>query len=67
MMTAEEVKKAGTIEIKYVPIAEALALIHEIQEKKDNLGMEMTEWIEWGEDVVGRLCDMFDIKEEEVK
>jgi len=67
MMTAEEVKKAGTIEIKYVPITEAIELIQRIRTKKDSLGMEMVDWIEWGDEVIGMVCDLFDIEKPEVE
>ena len=50
----------ATITIHYT---EALALIQEIQAKKDTLDMEMVDWIDWSEEVIGMLCDMFDIEE----
>ncbi len=40
------------------------ALITEIERKRDELGMEMAEWIEWSIDIIESLRDAFGVPAE---
>lgn len=60
----EWLKRQGLVHIRY---GDAIELIQEIQEKKDNLGLELSEWIKFGDDVIGMVCNLFDIEKQEVK
>lgn len=58
----EWLKRQGRVHIHY---GDAIELIHEIQEKKDNMGMELSELIKVGDDVIGMVCTLFDIEKPE--
>ena len=60
----EWIKRQGRVHIRY---GDAIELIQEIQTKRDNLGLELSEWVKFGDDVIGRVCDMFDIEVPEVE
>ena len=60
----EWLNRQGLVHIRY---GNVLELIQDIQEKRDNLGMAMTDWIEFGDDVIGMVCDLFDIEKPEVE
>jgi hypothetical protein len=60
----EWLKRQGRVHIRY---GDAIELIQEIQEKKDNLGLDLSEWIEFGDYVIGMVCDLFDIEKPEEK
>lgn len=52
--------KQATSTIHYT---EALELIQDIQAMKDNLGLELSDWVKFGDEVIGMVCDLFDIEE----
>jgi len=60
----EWLERQGRVHIRY---GDALELIQDIQTKKDDLGLELSEWIKFGDDVIGMVCDLFDIEKPEVK
>ncbi len=59
----EWVKKQGMVNIRY---GDAIELIQELRIRRENIGLEFGEWVDWAEEVIGMVCDIFDIKEEEV-
>jgi hypothetical protein len=60
----EWLKKQGRVHIRY---GDAIELIQEIQEKKDNLGLILSEWIEFSDEVIGMVCGLFDIEKPDEK
>lgn len=56
----EWLKRQGRVHIRY---GDAIELIQEIQAKRDNLGLELSEWVKFGDDVIGMVCDLFDIED----
>ena len=71
-MNKEEPVGGGQRDVT-VSYGKALELIQGINEKKDNLGLELLDWIVFGDDVIGMVCDLFGVevpdagKEKEVK
>lgn len=54
----EWLKRQGLVHIRY---GDAIELIQEIQEKRDNIWLELSELIKFGDDVIGRVCNLLDI------
>ena len=56
----EWLKKQDRVHIRY---GDAIELIQEVQAKRDNLGLELSEWVKFGDDVIGMVCDLFNIED----